>query len=134
MRFGLKRSSNARDTYRGLLGVGEAVGWAGGGILLLHFDATGSGLLRPPSVQGEGLGSFRGLGRCSLSRRRGLCCFKLPWHRRRLGVEFHEVVGAVLYIGGSYVMMHRESTAKLVLNSLLKFTNSIKIRFGSSWG
>jgi hypothetical protein len=30
--------------------------------------------------------------------------------RWRLGVEFQEVVGAVLYIGGSYVLMRRDSS------------------------
>jgi hypothetical protein len=57
----------------------------------------------------------------------------LQWNRR-LGVEFQEVAGAILYIGGSYVMMRRDSTTKLISNSLLKFTDSVRIRFSSSWG
>jgi hypothetical protein len=57
----------------------------------------------------------------------------LQWNRR-LGVEFQEVTGAILYIGGSYVMMRRDSTTKLISNSLLKFIDSVRIRFSSSWG
>jgi hypothetical protein len=62
MRFSLKQSGGVGDPYRELHGVGEAVRWAGGSVLLLHFKATSGGLLWPPSVQGKGLGSFRGLG------------------------------------------------------------------------
>jgi hypothetical protein len=66
-RFGLKQSGGIGDPYRELHELGEAAGWAGsGGVLLLHFKATDGGLLRPHSIQGEGLGSFRGLGQCSL--------------------------------------------------------------------
>jgi hypothetical protein len=53
---------DVRDPYRELREVREAAGWAGDVVLLLHFKATSGGLLRPPFIQGEELGSFRGLG------------------------------------------------------------------------
>jgi hypothetical protein len=83
-RFGLKRSGGVGDPYRELHEVGEAAGWANGGGLLLHFKAIGSGLLQPPSIQAEGLGSIRGLGQCSLSRRRSSSGFKSCRQQRRL--------------------------------------------------
>jgi hypothetical protein len=42
-------------------------------------------------------------------------------------VEFQEVTGVVLYIGGSYVVMHRESTAKSIPKLLLELAMFIRI-------
>jgi hypothetical protein len=46
MRFSLKRSGDVGDPYRGLKRLGEVDTRASDNVLLLHFETTGSGLLR----------------------------------------------------------------------------------------
>jgi hypothetical protein len=84
---GVKRSGDVRGPNPMVLGRGYGYLRTVGGILLLFFEATGGGLLRLPSVQVKGLGGFRGLERCSLSRRRGSSGFESPRRRRRLAME-----------------------------------------------
>jgi hypothetical protein len=82
-----KWNGDVRGPYPMVLGGGYGSLRTGSGDLLLYFEATDGGLLRPPSIQGKGLGSFRGLERCSLSRRRGMSGFESRRRQRRLAME-----------------------------------------------
>jgi uncharacterized membrane protein len=42
-------------------------------------------------------------------------------------VKFHEVAGTVLYIGGSYIVMRRDSTVKSIPMLLLELAMFIRI-------
>jgi hypothetical protein len=69
------------ESYLGLLGAGEAVWRASGGVPFLRSKATGGGLLQRASVQGEGQGSTRGLRRCFSTRWQSSGGRRAAWHR-----------------------------------------------------
>jgi hypothetical protein len=77
--------------------------------------ATSGGSGGRPCLDGEARVALNHLGGSGLQR------------NRRLGVEFQEVTGVVLYIGGSYVVMHRDSTAKSIPKLLLELAMFIRI-------
>jgi hypothetical protein len=59
---GVKQIGDVRGPYPMVLGGGYGSLSTASGVRLLFFKATSGGLLRSPSIQVEGLGSFRGLG------------------------------------------------------------------------